>query len=472
MLTSLETQVRKTIRAFEMLSGGEHVLVAVSGGADSTALLLCLHTLAVEYQLKLSVAHLNHGIRGTEADADEDFVRQMSANLGLRFISETTDIKQQAKTARRNMEDLARQRRYEFLWRSAGEIGARKIAVGHTMNDQAETALFRFIRGSGIEGLSAIHPVVGGTVIRPLIECSRAAIIEYLKQRECPYRDDSTNADLRHSRNRIRRELIPYLESHFNPRMIGTLAREANLAREAWGYIESQAKESFWRIHARTNEGILLNIKDFLQIDPALQKDVCRQALLECLGSLRGITSRHIDGLLSLAGKHQSGAQIQLPHGCIASRQFDSILLQKEASQNPAFLCELNVPGRCIVSETGAIFTAVRCSAPDLQTIKNACARQAFLAPSALPGALTIRSRAPGDRYGGPGHRKVKKMLIDGRIPFIERARLPMITAGNIVIWIPGFRPARAYEALPGSTDCIVITAEKEDAPLFPSLDA
>jgi tRNA(Ile)-lysidine synthase len=460
MLNSLEMQVRKTIRAFDMLSGGEHVLVGVSGGADSTALLFCLHALASEFHLALSIAHLNHGIRGAEADADEDFVRQTSVDLGLRFFSETTDIKQQAKTAKRNMEDLARQRRYEFLRRCASEIGAQKIAVGHTMNDQAETALFRFIRGSGIEGLSAIHPVIGGTVIRPLIECSRAAIIEYLKQRGCPYRDDSTNTDLRHSRNRIRRELLPYLESNFNPRMIETLAREAGLAREAWGFIESLAKQSFQSLQTKTNEGILLNVKNFLQINPVLQKEVCRQALLECLGSLRGITSRHIDSLLSLSGKEQSGARIQLPHGGLALRQFDSILLQREPLPSPAFICELKIPGRCIVSETGTVFTSASGSAPDLQTIRNLRARQAFLEASVLPKALTIRSRTPGDRYGGPGHRKVKKMLIDSRIPFNERARLPMVAAGNSVIWIPGFRPARGYEARPDTPDCIVITAE------------
>ena len=304
-----------------MLSGGDHVLVAVSGGADSTALLLCLHALASEFHLTLSVAHLNHGIRRAEADSDEDFVGRMCADLGLRFISETVDIKHQAKAAGRNIEDLARQKRYEFLRRCAREIGAQKIAVGHTLNDQAETALFRFIRGSGIEGLSSIHPVLGRTVIRPLIECSRASILKYLKERGSSYRDDSTNRDLKRARNRIRLELIPYLESHFNPRTIETLAREADLVREAWTFIESQAKDCFQKIHARTADSITLNIKDFSTIHPTLRKEVCRQTLLEFLGSLRGITSRHIDGLMALSRKGQSGSLIQLPHGCTALRR-------------------------------------------------------------------------------------------------------------------------------------------------------
>jgi tRNA(Ile)-lysidine synthase len=461
MPSSLEAQVRKTIRAFHMLSESEHVLVAVSGGADSTALLLCLHKLALAFRLTLTVAHLNHGIRGAEADEDEDFVRKTSAELGLRFISETIDIKQQAKMARRNIEDLARQRRYEFLRRCALEVGVQKIAVGHTLNDQAETALFRFIRGSGIEGLSAIHPVVGGTVIRPLMECSRTSILQYLKQEGKSYRDDSTNADLRHSRNRIRRELLPYLEGHFNPRIIETLAREAGLVREAWSFIESQAKRAFQNINTRASEGLSLSINGFLRIDPALQKEVCRQALLECLGSLRSITSCHINSLQTLFRRDQGGARIQFPRGCFAVREFDVILLQKEAP--PAgrpFSHELKVPGRCVVPETGAVLTAAYCSTPDLKTIREMSVRQAFLEAALLPKGLTVRSREPGDRYGGPGHRKVKKMLIDRRVPFTQRAFLPMIAAGSTVIWTPGFRPARAYEVRPGSSECIVITSE------------
>ena len=166
-LRPLEIRVRKTIQNHNMLTPGDHVLVAVSGGADSVALLLCLHKLARELHISLSIAHLNHRIRGLEGDADEDFVRRLSADLKLPFFSEIIEVKRKAAAAKENLEELARLTRYDFLRRTARRIGAQKIAVGHTLNDQAETVLFRFIRGSGIEGLSAIHPVVEGLVIRP-----------------------------------------------------------------------------------------------------------------------------------------------------------------------------------------------------------------------------------------------------------------------------------------------------------------
>ena len=220
MQNALAVRVRRTIQRFGMLTGGEHILVAVSGGADSVALLLCLQKLAPGLNLTLTVAHLNHGIRGAEATADAEFVRRLSTRQNLPFISESIDIKELAHSGKRNLEELAREKRYEFLKRTARGVGAQKIAVGHTMNDQAETALFRFIRGSGIEGLSAIHPVIDGILIRPLLECSRDSILTFLEIEGAGYREDSTNSDLRYSRNRLRREVVPVLEQSFNPQLI------------------------------------------------------------------------------------------------------------------------------------------------------------------------------------------------------------------------------------------------------------
>jgi tRNA(Ile)-lysidine synthase len=458
MQNSLELRVRKTIQQFGMLSGGEHVLVAVSGGPDSVALLVCLHKLAPELSLTLTVAHLNHGIRGTEAVADEEFVRRLSSGLNLPYLSESVNIKGLAESEKRNLEELAREKRYEFLKQTARKTGAGKIAVGHTLSDQAETALFRFIRGSGIEGLSAIHPVIHGIVIRPLIECPRKSILEYLEFKKIDYREDSTNKNLRYSRNRLRHVVIPILEQHFNPQLIPTLAREASLARETWSFVESHAKDLFAEVHSRKGDAISLKLNDIGKLHPVMQKEVVRLAIRECLGSLRGIGGVHIANILSLLNSDQSGAMIQLPHGGTVLRQFGEILILKiPFLEETAFKYVLKIPGSCSVPEAQAQFSATLCPTPDLQTMRTTCSSQAFFEATSLPDQLVIRSRKPGDRYGGQEHRKVKKMLIDGKIPVSMRSSLPMVVYGDKVIWVPGFRPARGFEAKSDSISCICI---------------
>jgi tRNA(Ile)-lysidine synthase len=452
----LEIQIRKTIREYNMLAPGERVLIAVSGGADSTALLLCLNRLAPELNISIVVAHLNHRIRGEEGDADQDFVRRMSLRMDLPFISETIEVKRQALETKENLEQLARQARYGFLRKAASTMNAQKIAVGHTRNDQAETVLIRFLRGSGIQGLSAIHPVLGGLVVRPLLECTRADIIKYLKEQEASYREDSTNKDLSYTRNRIRQELLPCLEEKYNPQLVRTLSRMAQMASETWSFMESEAKSVFENIHQKVDGGISLPAAEIAGFHPALQKQVLRFALKACLGSLSNITSQHIDSILLLCGKGQSGSQVPMPNKGIVIRQFDHIILLKYKHLSvPEFSCILNVPGQCLVPEIGAVFTAKFCQMPQERLKGNST--QAFLDPSVLPKILTIRSKAPGDRYGGPSHRKVKKMLIDRKIPLAQRLFLPMVVAGSNVIWIPGFRPARGYEAKSGSEMCVAL---------------
>jgi tRNA(Ile)-lysidine synthase len=463
-LCAFEMRILKTIQKHHMLNPGENVLVAVSGGVDSVALLLCLHKLAPKLHLSLAVAHLNHRIRGQEGDADEDFVRVLSSRLQLPFYMEAIEVKKQAIEGKRNIEELARQKRYEFLRRTARRVGAQKIAVGHNLNDQAETVLFRFIRGSGIEGLSGIHPVVDELVIRPLLEHSRKAIVEYVKQKGADFRDDSTNQDMQRTRNRIRMKLVPYLEKNVNPRLIETLAREASISREAWSYIEAEAKRVFEKLCCREDHGISLKLDSFEAMHPAMQKHVLRQALKECLGSLRGITFRHIDCLVSLCRARHSGDQIRISRMCNAIRQFDTLLLTRQPlQQKPLYMYRLEIPGECRISQSGVIFRAAICSTPDLDSIRGKSSIQAYLDPQSLPQFLVIRSKEPGDRYGGPGHRKVKKLLIDGKVPLLQRPDLPMVVAGKDVIWIPGFRPARAYAVRSESPHCILVEMIRDD---------
>ena len=455
---ALELQVRRTVRDFGMIASGEHVIIAASGGADSTALLVCLKTLSREMKLTLTAAHLNHCIRGAEGDADAEFTRQICESLDIPYIMETIDVKKQAEDSGENLEACARRARYEFLRGAARRVGAQKIAVGHNRNDQAETAIFRFLRGSGIEGLSAIRPVFNDGIVRPLIDCPRELIRRYLQDKNTRWREDSTNAELHYARNRIRLELIPYLEEKFNPRLIDTLARETGIAREIWDFIETQSRSALANLFIETEEGISLDTVGLLSLHPALQKQVLRSAMKDGLGLTQNISTAHIVSLLALCKKRTGGGEIQLPGGGKAIRSFDRLVIKKHPPE-PAveYSYLLTIPGEINIPEIKTLFRFTVVNPSAVIKTKRENQWQALLDIAALPESLTIRSRKPGDRYGGAGHRKVKKMLIDAKIPSARRVALPMLATEDVVIWIPGFQPARGYRACVSSGASLLV---------------
>jgi tRNA(Ile)-lysidine synthase len=458
-LAALELLVLRTVRKFGMLPRGEHVLVAVSGGADSVALLLCLRDLAPLLNLKLTVAHLNHQLRGSAADEDQEFVRRLSADLGLPFVTGRVDVKERAKTARKNLEACARAARYDFLRTSADAAGAGRIATGHSRNDQAETILSRLLRGSGPGGLGGIHPVREGRIIRPLIECSRARIREFLAERKAAWREDTTNRDLRLQRNRIRHELIPYLEKHFNPRLVAALTREAGLAHAAHGFLEEHARAEWSRLRRPIQGGTELPAAAMMALHPALRPVVIRLALEKALGSLDGIGSVHIRQILRLCAPGQSGRRIMLPGGMAACRNLDQLeLCRQSPAPAPVFGYSLAWPGSCAVPEAHIMFVASIHSGAE--AVRGSSSR-ALLNPDALPPVLTIRPRRPGDRYGGKGHRKLKKLLLNARVPAARRAGLPLVADGDSVIWAPGLPPAKIYRAGSGCSRCVKLEVRR-----------
>lgn len=453
----LERQVLATIKKYAMLGPGDHVLVAVSGGADSVALLHCLHRLSPGMQWRLAVAHFNHGIRGADADRDEEFVARLAAQLGLLFVCERAHLAGPATAGRANLEQAARTARYAYLRRAARSLGAGKIAVGHSLDDQAETVLSRLLRGSGVEGLSGIRPVLDGMIVRPLIECRRSQILAYLHHRRLSFCEDVSNRDLGFERNRIRHELIPYLEKNFQRRVAHVLARQADLARETAEYLAAQAGKAYETLRRPADRGISLRAAGLLELPPIVRKLVVRRALSEIRGSLRGVSMSHVRSVLALCRPGESGACIRLPGNAVAIREFEDLtIMEAPAYAAPSYRYELPLPGRCEVPEAGMIFTAEFDDAAE----QGSAADRAVLRSDALPASLVIRPWLPGDRYGGPGHRKLKKVFSQERIPLRRRARLPVVAAGEAVVWVPGLRPAKSFIARPGTGRCVLVRVQ------------
>jgi tRNA(Ile)-lysidine synthase len=453
----LENEVRKTIRKFEMLRDGDHVLVGASGGADSMALLYALVRLAPRLHLTVTAAHLNHGVRGADADADQAFVARACRELGIECLSGRANLR-----AGGDFEQRARRARYEFLRRAAQEAAVTRIAVGHTLNDQAETVLLRLFRGSGADGLAAIHPVVDGIIVRPLLYCSRDQVIHYLTALGIPWREDASNADLRVRRNRIRHELLPQLAENFNPDIIATLAREADLSREIAEYLNAAALPEYkWAQRSSPGGEANLQIHEMLKTGPVIQKYLVRNAIRNARGSIAGVTTRHVDAVLRLLSDNASGRRVALPGGMVAIREFGTLRFCPAAcvGSGTGYCYPLYIPGTCAVPEAGLSITATIVEEPVKQGDPG---QMVILDAGAVSGSLTVRSRLPGDRYGGSSHQKVKSMLIDAKVPTTDRDRLPMVALGNAVIWVPGFRPAKFFAVSPNSSRCIVLELRRD----------
>jgi tRNA(Ile)-lysidine synthase len=308
-------KVRKTITESSLLERGDHLLVAVSGGPDSVALLWALVILSLEYELQLTTAHLNHGLRGAEAQAEERFVLSLSAGMGINCISKTVDIRMLQKGRGKSLEEVGREERYRFFDETAEACGAKKIATGHQRDDQAETVLINLLRGSGLEGLKGIIPVREGRIIRPLLHVGRTEVLEFLNHEGLTYFMDSSNASPHFLRNRIRHQLIPELTAQYNPGIVRGLSRTAEIIRREDDYLQATVGQILCRWGIVPGEAdTLLPLADFIGLHAALQGRVIKRLLEAASRSGNGVGYRHIEAVLALArSSRRRKASLDLP---------------------------------------------------------------------------------------------------------------------------------------------------------------
>jgi len=443
----LKEKVKQTIKKFGMLSPGNRVVVGVSGGPDSVALLHILKELAPRLKISLSLAHLNHRFRSRDSDRDAEYVQELALELGLPVIVESRDVPAFIKKEGLSPEDGARRARYDFFARAARQIKADTIALGHNADDQAETVLIRLLRGSGREGLGGIPPVrelkPGSRVkiIRPLIEATREEIERYLKENRIKSRLDASNIEPVYLRNRIKLKLLPFL-TKYNPNVKSILVRTAQILGEEDRYLEGIVNKHIKRIMKKKREGVTLDIVKLSSLSLPIQRRFLRKSLGLMKGNKLDIHLAHIDDILDLL-KARGRASLDLPENILVTKEYKKLSLGfKKEKRAPSFDHPLKVPGITKIPEIG-LFFQTKVLKEGSRALKKALEKRAYFDYQRIKAPLFLRNREEGDRFqplGMRGRKKLKDFFIDEKIPLKERERTPLLLSGKEIIWVVGHR--------------------------------
>jgi tRNA(Ile)-lysidine synthase len=465
-MTKLEKKLRAALRRFG-IGGQDSIIAAVSGGADSAALLdaLARFRRSEGRPGAIVVAHLNHQLRGEESDEDEAFVRDLAGRLKLPVFAERIAVAERAKAEKKNLEAVARSLRYEFLLKVAVARGANVIFTAHTLDDQAETILMRLIRGSGAEGLRGIHQVValndGVKLIRPMLGIMRAEVIDHCERYELAFRRDSSNFLVDFTRNRVRLELLPLLET-FNPRAKESLARASESLVRDDDYLRGAAAEYL----AGSREGSDLNVKALERAPAAIRRRVLRLWLRGERGDLRRINASHIAAIENLVSG-PSGRRIEAPEGGVVAREFDYLRFIHTAAIGDA-LEPVELREDEPQNFGGFTFTLKRgMSRANINFVSDGGREgaTAFLRECEELDRLLLRTRFPGAAYIPADARravKLKTLMIRRKISLTQRDRYPiLVTADNRIVWAPGLPVAREFTPGAGDEKCALIVAER-----------
>jgi len=499
MTKSVHQRVLETVGRYSMIRPGSRIGIGVSGGADSVAMLRIFAGLRELLGITVHALHFNHQLRGAEADEDERFVKALAQKFNLAFECARGDVGREARLHGRNLEDTARRMRYEFFASVAEARSLDRVAVAHTANDQAETVLSHLLRGTGVAGLAGIYPVAG-LIVRPLLDLGREELRAFLSDMGQSWREDATNLDTMRMRARIRHELIPVLVRDFEPAAVTRLARLAKHAREDENFWASLEDERIEVLTVRDPSGaISISTLDLLaplrflfpaesgargestmSLEPtlALTRRLVRRIFAELRGSRRQLTSRHVDAVIDLAAKSQSGAKADLPGVCVERifdwLRFTNVLAERAGAQedgktreNRDFAYAISRPVSrepisIVVTEIHRRFQLKIVDWPSAQ--RDTVVGRGALDFDRVQWPLVLRNWRPGDSYRPHGSRRVRKLkrlLLDSRVPRNARGGWPVLTSEGQVIWAYGYPAAEGLVAQPGTQIGLVIGEEE-----------
>lgn len=435
----MQNKVWQTMEKYHMCAQGCHIVVGVSGGADSIALLHLLNGFAGELGLSITAVHVHHGLRGEEADGDSAFVQNICRNWGIPCKVYYFDVAKEAKVRGLGTEEAGRLLRYEAFER---ERQGGLIAVAHNKNDQGETILMRLCRGAGISGLTGIRPV-RDSIIRPLLFCSRKEIEQYCREMGLSYCEDSTNRENVYTRNRIRNQVLPLLEDIY-PKAMEHIAQTAEIMTEEEEFLQEQARSLFIKTLKKSQEDeIVLDAECLNGMHGAMRKRVLAMAF-EALEGKKDIGSVHYKLLADLLGQ-VSGKSLHLPNNIIAELSYGSFILKKEREKIKDFSYLLPLNGEIFVPEVKLFVGSYLCTEKRTQKSQDSCTK--VFDYDKIGCALFCRTRQNGDRLAiKNGRKKLKDFLIDEKIPREQRDSMPLIATEDDVLWVVNQRVSAAYQ--------------------------
>lgn len=433
-------KVAEYIEEHDLFSPGDTVVVAVSGGADSVALLDVLAGFG-SLGLRLIVVHLNHCLRGAESDADEAFVRELAGKYGVTFVTQAVDVQELSRREKLSLEEAGRVARYRFFSEIAASCKARAVVLAHHADDQAETVLMRLLRGAGGSGLCAMA-AKSGLYVRPLLSVTRSEIEAYLHERGLLFRTDSSNADVNFLRNRVRHELIPFLKS-YNPAITDRLVTTAAALSEDEEILDKVTTEAFNRFGVVGADRVTFAVAGIAAELRGMRLRLYRRAVLQVKGDLAQISARHLYDIDSLLLSASPNSRLVLPEGFTVKRCYGELTFQKHGDASPIpYEFFIEGPGSYPIPGGGLLTVEVAAAPESWEEVPSGIA---YFDGAGVPFPWLVRTFSDGDVFSPLGmarSKKVKKLFIDRKIPLPFRRRIPLLFSGETLFWVGGVMPA------------------------------
>lgn len=461
---SIINKVIKTIEENNMINKGDKVIVALSGGPDSMTLLHILYNLREKYDMKVYAAHINHMLRSADSDEDEVACRAFCQEREIEFFSKSVDIASVATQNNISTEMAGRDARYSFFEELLHKLEANKVAIAHNLNDQAETVLMRLMRGTGIEGLIGIKPIRDEIYIRPIININRQEIEEYCHGNNLPVRIDKTNFEPIYSRNKVRLELIPYIQKNFNSDIITTINRMCELLKRDEDYIQQNVTKVFQKYCDITEEKVII-YKDTFCFHPSIVSRVIRKALLIFQGDINNIQNIHIENVIKLQ-KSPTGKFTILPKEILVRNVYGDIEITRE-SKNKKVNTDVSIKlaiGENYIDELGMKVCIKPVTNYKTMNFKGNDNIKYFNSTNIKN--ITLRFRKNGDRFsplGIKGSKKLKDIFIDFKIPREMRDFIPLLCFDEDISWIIGYKISDKFKVHEGVNNIIEVSVERQE---------